>query len=299
MGLRSVWVRRAALVPLACLIASCSAASSAEPTNPPYDTSVADGLAPRMAPAEVVAAARAYLDTQTPELAVPDMHIAAAITAIRAVVAADAMKFDPCIPAETGAQVVWVTFGRGDYLNLRSHPWSNGYMPNGTYCEAPSSSGTIVIDDATGAILGVYPGRRPAASMEPPSPTASRPPVADASPITVPNESPMPAGSGTIYDTPFGCPTDNSVWLNLWQAQGTERSLAVCAGEVANDPQQGLVQWVESGPPPAFANLVGNTLLTPRRAGAVRVTAAIGDVLTLTSTDGIAFTFDAAYGVFR
>lgn len=130
-------------------------------------------------------------------------------------------------------------------------------------------------------------------------PDASHAPVADASPITVPNESPVPAGSGTIYDTAFGCPTDNSVWLNLWQARSRDRSLGVCAGAVADDPRQGLVLWVESGPPPAFANLIGKTLSTPQRDGAVRVTAAAGDILTLTTADGSTFTFDAGNGAFR
>ncbi len=68
---------------------------------------------------------------------------------------------------------------------------------------------------------------------------------------------------------------------------------------MANDPQQGLVEWVQAGPPPGFANRVGMTLLTPQRAGAVRVTAAVGDILTLVSADGITFTFDAGHGAFR
>jgi hypothetical protein len=158
MGLHSVRFRAASLAPLACLLAACGLLASPAPTNPPFDVSVADGLTPRMAPADVVAVARAYLDAQTPELAVPDMHTPAAITAIRAVSAADAIRFDPCIPAEPGAEIVWVTFGRGDYLNLGPYPWSSPFMPDGGRCQMPSSGGTIVIDDATGTILGVFPG---------------------------------------------------------------------------------------------------------------------------------------------
>jgi hypothetical protein len=115
-----------------------------------------------------------------------------------------------------------------------------------------------------------------------------------------PGKTTTPAGNGIIIETDNGPPgAKNSIWLNLWQEQGETRSLAVYAGGVADDPAQGLVVWVQSGPAPDFANVTERDLPTPRRAGAVRITAAHGEVLTLLAMDGTAFTFDADTGVFR
>jgi hypothetical protein len=54
-----------------------------------------------------------------------------------------------------------VTKGVGDYLNLRDLPWSRGTEqtddPLLIACEGPGPAGTLVIDDATGSVLGVYP----------------------------------------------------------------------------------------------------------------------------------------------
>jgi len=108
------------------------------------------------------------------------------------------------------------------------------------------------------------------------------------------------AGGGLIVETGNGPPgAKDSVWLNLWQEDGATRSVAVYAGGVADDPDQGLVVFIVSGPPPAFANTVEQDLPTPTRAGAVRVEAATGEVLTLLATDGTRFTFDAGTGTFR
>ncbi len=46
-------------------------------------------------------------------------------------------------------RIVWVVRASGDFLNLHDLPWSS----RGT----PYSSGTLVIDDGTDAVLGVYP----------------------------------------------------------------------------------------------------------------------------------------------
>lgn len=56
-----------------------------------------------------------------------------------------------------------VTKGRGDYLNLADHAWSPSSFhasadERAMTCVYPGPEGTLVIDDATGAILGVYPG---------------------------------------------------------------------------------------------------------------------------------------------
>ena len=67
--------------------------------------------------------------------------------------ARDARQLERRIPdAQPAAQpdrIVWIVRVSGDFLNLHDLPWSQ----SGT----PDPSGTIVIDDATGTILGVYP----------------------------------------------------------------------------------------------------------------------------------------------
>ena len=74
-----------------------------------------------------------------------------------------------CIPPVTSSDIVWVTKGTGDYLNLSDHPWSpkSASAPESDAgdCFQPGPVGTLVIDDATGDILGVLPGpaRFPAA----------------------------------------------------------------------------------------------------------------------------------------
>ncbi len=49
------------------------------------------------------------------------------------------------------SRVVWIARVSGDLLNLHDYPWSRS--------GAPDQQGDIVIDDATGEILGVYPNQ--------------------------------------------------------------------------------------------------------------------------------------------
>ena len=149
------------------LVAGCGLIGpSPEPTNGPYTTTVAAGLEPRLTAADAVSVTREYLAQQTPELAVPGMHTPANISQVWAVGASDAWKLDACIPHETSNAIVWVTRGAGDYLNLRAHPWSSNFTQEiGDHawgkpyaCLAPADSGTLVIDDASGEILAVFPG---------------------------------------------------------------------------------------------------------------------------------------------
>jgi hypothetical protein len=108
------------------------------------------------------------------------------------------------------------------------------------------------------------------------------------------------AGNGMIVETEDGPPgARDSLWLNLWQETSATRSVAVYAGGVADDPDQGLVVWVTTGPPPAFANATEHDLPTPIRAGAVRVVSAVGELLTLQAADGTQLVFDASNGTFR
>jgi len=131
--------------------------------NGPYATSIAAGVWPRLAAADAVAISRSYLDAQTPEIAAPEQHLAPHITETWAVSAAEASTIDGCIPEEASSDVVWITQGVGDYLNLRDLPWSrsttqaNADTPQAVTCGGPGPAGTIVIDDATGKILGVFP----------------------------------------------------------------------------------------------------------------------------------------------
>lgn len=156
-------------VSLACLLGLSTTGcgivgSSADPTNGPYVTTIEPGLRPRLTGADAVTLTRDYLARQTPELAVSEMHTPANITEVWAVRASDARKLDRCIPREASDGIVWVTKGSGDFLNLRVHLWSSNFSqqvaadPVARACLAPWTSGTLVLDDATGDILGVSPG---------------------------------------------------------------------------------------------------------------------------------------------
>ena len=122
-------------------------------------------LHPRLSLADAITISRRYLDEQTPQLAGPELHSVPRITGAWAVRANEASALDGCIPVVPGDQIVWVTKGEGDYLNLSDHPWSTtmspadelGPDPIRSICESPGPLGTLVIDDATGVILGVYP----------------------------------------------------------------------------------------------------------------------------------------------
>lgn len=153
----------AALGVTALLATACS--GPIEATNGPYDVSIADGLRPRLSASDAVGITRDYLDQQRPELAAPELHIAAHVQRVWAVLASDARRLDGCIPKRASSAIVWVTEGVGDYLNLRDHPWSQASRqttdPVAIACEGPGPSGLVVIDDATGQILGVYPTAGP------------------------------------------------------------------------------------------------------------------------------------------
>ena len=163
-GVMAVAGRVGLVVALLVGVAACGVFGPAPEPSSAYTVSVAPGLHPRMVAADVVSVIHGYLDEQTPELAVPDMHVPANVTHVWAVTATDARTLDPCIPVENSEAIVWVTMGAGDYLNLRSHSWSSNYSqaaaadPAQRACLGPSHEGTMVVDDATGEILGVFPG---------------------------------------------------------------------------------------------------------------------------------------------
>ena len=145
------------------LIVTCGC--SALGGNGVYSATIAPGLHPRLSPDDAVRITRDYLNAQTPQLAAPELHSPPHVDSVIAIEAANASSLDGCIPAETSSDIVWVTKGTGDYLNLSPHPWSSETIGNVTVvdagareCSDPGTSGTLVIDDATRSILGVFPG---------------------------------------------------------------------------------------------------------------------------------------------
>ena len=146
---------------VALAAAACGAFGSSESTNGAFGAAVAPGLRPRMVAADAVRITRDYLGEQTPELNVPAAHVPADVRPVWGVKAADAWKLDPCIPVETSDWIVWVTVGVGDYLGRGNLPWMSSLLDAqdaNRWCLSGAGVGTIVIDDATGEILGVFPG---------------------------------------------------------------------------------------------------------------------------------------------
>ena len=124
-------------------------------------THIAPGLEPRMSANQAENLTYGYLNQMRVLLVDPAQHVTPYVAEAWAVTANEAAGLDGCIPAGRGSAIVWVTKGRGDYLNLSDRPWSSAYAAGSATatqaCTAPAQAGTIVIDDATGEILGVYP----------------------------------------------------------------------------------------------------------------------------------------------
>ncbi len=153
---------------LAVVLAGCAGrgVASPPPRNGPFEQSIEAGLSPALTPDDAVAITWDYLARQTPEIAAPELHVPPHVSAVWAVRASDARALDGCIPQEESGQVVWVTTGTGDYLNLHDLAWSRSEMPTDDptviACQGPGAAGVLVIDDATRTILGVFPLISPA-----------------------------------------------------------------------------------------------------------------------------------------
>jgi hypothetical protein len=121
--------------------------------NSDYAVSVAVGVQPHMSADRAAAIATRYLNDQTGQLIARELHRPPRIIAVSGLAAPDARTLEPAIPidavTERPDRLVWVVKVTGDLLNFHVLAWSNG--------EFPGPSGTIVIDDATQVILGVYP----------------------------------------------------------------------------------------------------------------------------------------------
>jgi len=140
-------------------------------------THIAPGLTPRLTPSEATNITYGYLNQMRLQLADPAIHVSPVVTGVWAVTADAAAGLDGCIPTGKGSGIVWVTKAAGDFLNLTDRPWSQKFSGSADLaaqaCAAPAQAGTIVIDDATGEILGVYPN---SGTLNPhPSPLVSPP----------------------------------------------------------------------------------------------------------------------------
>ena len=142
-----------AILVAAVLWVSASLFSQVAPAAGAYPVTIAPGTQPVLTSQRVAAISRGYLDVQTPQLAAPELHQPPLVLAEWATRARDASVQEPRIPRDAVAQqpdrVVWVVLVSGDFLNLSDYPWSRS--------GAPDPGGNIVIDDASGSILGVYP----------------------------------------------------------------------------------------------------------------------------------------------
>ena len=163
----NVWISRAILAVVGLGVVGCGFGSRS-PANGPYAVSIAPGLHPRLTPADAVSLSSDYLAEQTPELNVASAHTPTSIKQVWAVKADGAWTIDPCAPRQTSEAIVWVTVGVGDYLSRGSLPWMSSLLQAqeaNRWCLGGASVGTIVIDDASGDILGAFPGSHAVATM--------------------------------------------------------------------------------------------------------------------------------------
>jgi hypothetical protein len=152
--LRPCWVLASGSVIVALIVVGIVGAQQVTqmpPANTDYSVAIAPGVRPVTSNGRITAIARSYLDAQTPEI--EGEHQPPVVITAAAMLARDARQVEPGIPAAPVAaqpgRIVWIVRASGDFLILRDLPWSS----SGT----PYPSGNIVIDDATGPILGVYP----------------------------------------------------------------------------------------------------------------------------------------------
>lgn len=149
----------------ALVLASCSAWQSIEWPDPPNEafvTRVPQDSTSRRTADEAVSITRQYLAAMREQIAVPAIHRAADIDSAELISTDQAWTLDPCIPRRDTSFLVWVTKGKGDFLNMRDLAWSRhfGQFDEGfeLACQGAAGTGTVVIDDSTGIILGVFPG---------------------------------------------------------------------------------------------------------------------------------------------
>ena len=127
---------------------------------------------------------------------------------------------------------------------------------------------------------------------------APRPAKNAAKPVTAPTPQPaalrahmprVPAGAGFLVETQLA-PFPSSVFAaeNAWFERNGDEVVVVYAGVDTQDPAQGRVRVHVTSP----AGETGGSYATPTKSGSVRITAAVGERLTLTSRSGAVFYFD-------
>lgn len=154
---------RAGMLLAVVALASCSPSADApDPPNPFVVADVRTDFPLSLGADRAVAIGRDYLQRMRREIAAPELHEVAVIDHVWALAGSQAWQIDPCIPRVDDATTVWVLRGTGDFLNLVDFAWSKnfGQFDAGfdLACRGAATSGTIVVDDVTGYILGVYPG---------------------------------------------------------------------------------------------------------------------------------------------
>ena len=107
------------------------------------------------------------------------------------------------------------------------------------------------------------------------------------------------SGNGNIVEAPLGPPGAlDATFTNTWNATTSKGIVEVYAGRLISDPVQGLV-IVAVWDSDHAVWLGGGRFLTPRKIGGIRVSGAVGSVLTLLGDNGTTVTFDAINRVFR
>ena len=156
-----------------------------------FPAHVASGLSPRLQGSDAYRITLDYLRRASAQ-AEPGTTVEPSLASIWAVTADQAAALDGCIPTGKGSGIVWVTKGTGTYIKLGAPAWSPSVLGSDV-CSAPGTAGTMVIDDVTGTVLGVYPYAGP--SYPHPSPRITQAPA---------GTSPSPAGSSPARPSPKG-----------------------------------------------------------------------------------------------
>jgi hypothetical protein len=136
---------------LALALVAAAQQARLAPANLDYTVAMGSGAKPVTPNGQIAAIARHYLDAQGP--AADGAPLPTTIQGLTATLARDVARYEAGVTAAQIAQqpdrVVWVVEASGDFLNLNQMTWTG---PG-----APATAGTIVIDDGTDTILGVYP----------------------------------------------------------------------------------------------------------------------------------------------
>jgi hypothetical protein len=136
---------------LALALVAAAQQARLAPANLGYTVAIGSGAKTVTPNGQIAAIARHYLDAQGPPA--EGAPLPTTIQGVTATLARDVARYEAGVTAAQIAQqpdrVVWVVQASGDFLNLNQMTWTG---PG-----APATAGTIVIDDATDTILGVYP----------------------------------------------------------------------------------------------------------------------------------------------